>query len=76
MFELVQQIVYEVTGKTGLTMDTDFVADLELNSFDIMNIVCAFEDRFGTTIPTRDVWKLRRVCDVLSYMDERGIKEP
>ena len=76
MFELVQQIVYEVTGKTGLTMDTDFVADLELNSFDIMNIVCAFEDRFDTTIPTRDVWKLRRVCDVVSYMDTHGIKEP
>lgn len=76
MFELVQQIVYEVTGKTGLTMDTDFVADLELNSFDIMNIVCAFEDRFDATIPTRDVWKLRRVCDVISYMDARGIKEP
>ena len=76
MFELVQQIVYEVTGRTGLTMDTDFVADLELNSFDIMNIVCAFEDRFDTTIPTRDVWKLRRVCDVLSYMNAHGIKEP
>ena len=76
MYELVKDIVYNVTGKTGLTMDTDFVADLELNSFDIMNIVCAFEDRFDTTIPTRDVWKLRRVCDVLDYMKEHGITEP
>lgn len=76
MFELVQEIVYQVTGKTGLTMDTDFLTDLELNSFDVMNIVCAFEDRFDTTIPTRDVWKMRRVCDVLTYMDEHGIKEP
>ena len=76
MFDLVQQVVYEVTGKTGLTMDTDFVADLELNSFDIMNIVCAFEDRFDTTIPIRDVWKMRRVCDVLSYMGSHGVKEP
>ncbi len=76
MFELVQEIVDQVTGKTGLTMDTDFLTDLELNSFDVMNIVCAFEDRFDTTIPTRDVWKLRSVCDVLDYMEEHGITEP
>jgi acyl carrier protein len=76
MFEIVQEIVYQVTGKTGLTMDTDFLTDLELNSFDVMNIVCAFEDHFDTTIPTRDVWKLRRVCDVLDYMEEHGITEP
>ncbi|MEA4964460.1 MAG: acyl carrier protein [Oscillospiraceae bacterium] len=75
MFELVQKIVYEVTGRTGLTLDTDFVSDLELNSFDIMSIVCAFEDRFDTSIPTRDVWKLRRVSDVLEYMKQRGVTE-
>ncbi len=76
MFEIVKEIVYKVTGKTGLTMDTDFVTDLELNSFDVMNIVCAFEDRFDTTIPTRDVWKMRRVSDVLDYMQKHGITEP
>ena len=76
MFEIVKEIVYKVTSKTGLTMDTDFVTDLELNSFDVMNIVCAFEDRFDTTIPTRDVWKMRRVSDVLDYMQKHGITEP
>ena len=76
MFEIVKEIVYKVTGKTGLTMDTDFVTDLELNSFDVMNIVCAFEDRFDTTIPTRDVWKMRRVSDVLDYMQKHGITKP
>jgi hypothetical protein len=28
MLKLIQKIVYEVTGKKGLTMDTDFVQDL------------------------------------------------
>ena len=76
MFELLQEIVYKVTGKTGLTMDTDFVNDLELNSFDIMNIICAVEDRFDPEIPTRDVWQLHRVSDVLEYMQSRGITAP
>lgn len=76
MFETIQEIVYQVTGKTGLTLDTDFVTDLELNSFDIMNIVSAFEDRFDTAIPTRDVWKLRRVSDVIAYMEQHGVGKP
>lgn len=76
MLELIQKIVYEVTGKTGITYDTDFVQDLALNSFDIMNIVCAFETHFDTRIPTRDVWQLRQVKDVIAYMEQKGITEP
>lgn len=73
MLRVVQEIIYEVTGKQGLTLDTDFVKDLELNSLDVMNIVCAFEERFDVTIPTRDVWKLKQVRDVLAYMSAHGI---
>lgn len=76
MLELIQNIVFQITGKTGITLDTDFVQDLGLNSFDIMNIVCAFEDYFDTTIPTRDVWQLRQVRDVIAYMQQKGIAEP
>lgn len=76
MLEVIQKIVYKITGKKGLTMDTDFIKDLELNSFDIMNIVCAFEERYDTNIPTRDVWKLHQVRDVVDYMLKRGITEP
>ena len=75
MLELIQKIIFEVTGKSEVTIDTDFVRDLELNSFDVMNIVCAFEEYFQTTIPTRDVWKLHQVRDVIEYARERGLEE-
>lgn len=74
MLEVVKEIVYNVTGHKNLTLDTDFVKDLAINSFDIMNIVCAFEDRFDISIPTRDVWKLNQVSDVIAYMKECGIE--
>ena len=61
MLELIQKIVFHVTGKTNLNYETDFVQDLGLNSFELMNIVSAFEEYFDTTIPTRDVWKLHQV---------------
>ena len=73
MFELLQEIVFQVTGRTGLTLDNDFIRDLELNSFDIMNIICAFEERFDAEIPNRDVWTLHTVRDVLRYIEERGL---
>lgn len=72
MLELIQDIVFNVTGKKGLTLDTDFIQDLELNSLDIMNIICEFENYFGASIPTRDVWRLNKVSDVIEYIHKRG----
>ncbi|MHB1314161.1 MAG: acyl carrier protein [Christensenellales bacterium] len=73
MLALIQEIIYNVTGKTNVHYDTDFIKDLELNSFDIMNIICAFEDRLGVSVPTRDVWQLHQVKDAIAYMEQKGI---
>lgn len=75
MIDVIREIVYNVTGKENLEMDTDFLVDLGLNSFDIMNIVCAFEERYDITVPTRDVWQLRKVSDVVKYLAEKGISK-
>ena len=73
LFKFICNVVYEVTGKRGLVYDTDFVKDLGLSSFDVMNIVCAFEDHFDIDVPSRDVWKLHQVKDVIDYMIKKGI---
>lgn len=75
MLELIQKIVCDVTGKSGITYDTDFVQDLGLNSFDFMNIIAAFEDYYDTTIPTREIWQLRQVKDVIAYIQAKGYME-
>lgn len=76
MLQLIQDIIYDVTGKKGITLETDFVKDLALNSFDVMNIISAFEEHFDTTIPTRDVWHLHQVKDVIRYLAQLGYTEP
>ena len=76
MLELFQKIIFQVTGKKNVTYDTDFIKDLELNSFDIMNIISVFEDHFDITISTRDVWQLHQVKDAIAYMRRLGIEEP
>lgn len=72
LFQLIQNTVDSVTGKRDMVYETDFVKDLGLNSFDIMNIVCAFEEHFDVDIPIRDVWQMRQVVDVLHYLMEKG----
>ncbi len=74
MLDEIKDIIFRVTGKTNITMDTDFIKDLKLNSFDIVTIITGFEVRYKTRVPTRDLWKMRTVRDVISYMDEKGIK--
>ena len=75
LFKFIQDTVGKFTGKRGLVYDTDFVKDLGLNSFDIMNVVCAFEEHFDVEIPNRDVWQLRQVKDVIEYMIRKGITD-
>ena len=72
LFQLIQNTVASVTGKRDMVYETDFVKDFGLNSFDIMNIVCAFEEHFDVDIPIRDVWQMRQVVDVPHYLMEKG----
>ena len=74
-FKYIQDTVAEVTGKKDLVMETDFIKDLRLNSYDIMNIVCAFEEHFDVEIPNRDVWQMHQVKDVVEYMLQNGMTE-
>lgn len=75
ILKVIREIILEVTGKDDLGFETDFMQDLGLNSFDIMNVVSKFEEHFDTEIPTRDVWQMRKVKDVISYMKKKGITE-
>ena len=77
MLERLEEIIYQVTGKNNLNLtdDTDFVKDLELNSFDVMNIISALEDLYDVDIPTRDVWQLRQVKDAVEYLKAKGVEQ-
>ena len=75
LFKYIQDTVEKVTGNRNMVMETDFVKDLRLNSYDIMNVVCAFEEQFDVEIPNRDVWQLHQVKDVIAYMIKKGLTE-
>lgn len=51
--------------------DTFLVADLGLSSFDIVNIVCEFEDAFELEIPDKDIRKFQTIGDVVAYIEKQ-----
>ena len=71
MLNEIKDIIQKFVGKKEITADTDFLKDLKLNSFDIINIVTEFERRFKVSIPTKDLRKMNTVRDVMDYAEAK-----
>lgn len=72
MLERVKEILSEYTevSSSEITLKTNLVTDLDLNSLDVVNIVIAFEDEFGLEIPERVIGSLTTVEDIVRYLEE------
>lgn len=71
MISRLTAIVHDQTGDTGIVLTEDMLllSDLGLNSFDLINLVCAVEDEFGIEIPDREIKKFKSVGDVIAYIE-------
>ena len=72
MFEKIIKIISEYQGfdKIAITPETYLVADLGLNSYDVITLVTRFEDEFHVEIPDRDIKRLQTVDDISKYLAE------
>ena len=73
MFEKVKNLIVETLNKDGrnVTKDADLIVDLGLNSLEIAELVCAFENEFNIEIPDRDISKFRVIRDIVDYLENR-----
>lgn len=73
MLEKITQIIHENTGNYELVIneDTILLADLGLNSLDLLNLVCIVEDEFDIEIPDRVAWQFKTVGDVMKFIEEQ-----
>ena len=76
MLEAIKEILIQYTEveKSLITEDSNLQNDLDLNSFDVMNIVVEFEDTFDIDIPDEDVSGLVTVKDIEEYLAEKGVQ--
>lgn len=77
MFERVKELLVDVAGtdESIITPDAKLIADLGLNSFDMINLIVAFEDEFDIEVPDKDIHKLTTVEDIVEYVEAHGAAE-
>lgn len=56
---------------TKVTMDARFREDLEADSLDLVELIMAFEDKFGAEISDEDAQKITTVRQAVEYIDSR-----
>lgn len=73
MLEKIKEIIEEKLGLTDVTItnETNFKEDLEIDSLDLFELVMAFEEEFGTEIPSEDLENLTTVGSVIAYIESK-----
>ncbi len=64
-------IVEEIAGVPAddVQVDKEFVADLDVDSLSMVEIVVAAEEKFGVRIPDDQVKNLKTVGDAVDFID-------
>lgn len=52
-----------------ITMEARFREDLEADSLDLVELIMAFEDKFGAEISDEDAQKITTVGEAVKYID-------
>lgn len=74
MLERVAEIIREQLNQEEIeiTEATRFKEDLEVDSLDLFELVMAFEEEYGVSIPSEELEGLTSVGDVIKYLQEHG----
>ncbi len=70
IFESVKGILVEQLGVDGdtVTMESNFIDDLNADSLDIVELVMAMEQEFGVSIPDEEAERIKSVGDAVEFI--------
>ncbi len=71
VFEKIQALIVEQldVDASQVTMDTDFMKDLEADSLDAVEIILGVEDEYGIEIPDDVAENFTKVSDIVNYVE-------
>jgi acyl carrier protein len=71
-FDQVKGIITELLGvdASKVTSEARFREDLEADSLDLVELIMAFEEKFGGEISDEDAQKITSVGEAVRYIDE------
>jgi acyl carrier protein len=70
-FETVKAIIVDLLGvdEEKVTPQASFREDLEADSLDLVELIMAFEDKFGGEISDEDAQKITTVGEAVEYLE-------
>lgn len=74
MFEKIREMIAENLNidMNTITEDASFKEDLGVDSLDLFELVMAFEEEYGVSIPSEELENLATVGDVIRYIQEHA----
>ena len=71
VFEKVRELIVEQleVDASQVTMETDFMKDLEADSLDAVEIILGVEDEYGLEIPDEVAENFTKVGDIVNYIE-------
>ncbi len=71
VFEKVKALIVEQldVDPDTVTMETDFMKDLEADSLDAVEIILGVEDEYGIEIPDEVAENFTKVADIVEYIE-------
>ena len=74
MFEKIREMIAENLNidMNTITEDASFKEDLGVDSLDLFELVMAFEEEYGVSIPSEELENMATVGDVIRYIQEHA----
>ena len=73
MLETIKNIIgnYTETPMEEITLETNLLTDLGMQSIDFVDMICDFEEEFDYQVPERDFRKLTTVKSIIEYIESK-----
>lgn len=71
-YDEIKVIIKDLLGsdEAKITPEARFREDLEADSLDLVELIMAFEDKFGAEISDEDAQKITTVGEAVKYIDD------
>jgi acyl carrier protein len=70
-FNDIKEIIVDLLGadEDAVTLEASFREDLEADSLDLVELIMAFEDKFGAEISDEDAQSITTVGEAVKYIE-------
>jgi len=71
-----EEIIKTIANNLGinaknLSADTNLIKDLEINSFDLVSLICAFEEKYDIVIKEEEVKQIKQIKDIVYLIETK-----